>query len=208
MIFKGKKILIVFILLTVLIIAILLNTSQIFAQLKTDLPVPDFSLETPDGKIHQLSHFLNKQTHLFLCFVNSDDQNSITKIEGLISFLNDYQPVESYQLIIIIKMEKESENINEQLLSWQENTNIPFIVLLDYKGKATDLYQIEKSPTILLLRTDLHLRRSYDNFNRRQEEGFYQYLTFILTSPKSTANGGSTGCDDDDGDVCPPPPGY
>ena len=76
---------------------------------------------------------------------------------------------------------------------------------MDDENKVIEKYQIERFPTFLLLRTDLHINRAYDRFTTREERSFYQYLRFLFTSQKSSGSSYS-GCDDDG--VCPPPTGY
>lgn len=178
---------------------------QVLAQYKTGSPTPEFALEALDGEVYQLSQFNNKQNHLLLCFVNSDDSTSIGKLQDMISFFENYQPKQSYQIIAIVETSQDkTEEIKEKFLALQESTAIPLLILLDNEGKAEESYKIERYPTILLLRYDLHIKRAYDRFTSRQETSFYQYLSFLFTSQKSTGSS-SSGCDDG---VCPPPPGY
>lgn len=186
----------------------LLVNMQALAQYKRGTLAPDFTMEALDGEIYQLSQFNNKQAHLLLCFVKSDDSNSIGKFQDLLNFLEDYQPRESYKIITVVEPGQDTEMTGDQFLTLQEKTEIPIIILLDNENKVIDNYQIERFPTFLLLRADLNIHRAYDRFNTREEKSFYQYLSFIFTSQKSSGgNSGSSGCDDDDG-VCPPPPGY
>jgi hypothetical protein len=185
---------------------------QALAQYKKGTLAPDFTLEALDGESYQLNQFNNKKDHLLLCFVKNDDSNSINKLQNLIAFFEDYQPRESYQIIAVVEpnngLDNVVEGITEYFFTLQENTKIPLLVLLDKESKVVQSYQIERFPTFLLLRADLHVRRAYENFTRRQEDSFYQYLGFIFTSQESSgSSSGSSGCDDDDG-VCPPPPGY
>ncbi len=190
-----------FFVLTIIIFILIFSNSAI-AQIKTGILAPDFSLSAPDGEIYQLSNFNNKQDHLFLCFAKEKDADSFNNIDKLIAFLTDYQPRESYQIITLIETEGTSDETLAQYLSWQEKTEIPFLVLLDKGGKTAENYNFTENSAILILRADLHIRRIYDRFTSRQEDNLYQYLTFIFTP--QTSNGGS-GCDEG---VCPPPPGY
>ena len=193
------------ILLTISLLAAVLffAGSQVLAQYKVSSLVPDFTLEAPDGKSYQLSQFNNQQSHLLLCFVKGNDSDSIAKLQDMITFFQDYQPRESYQIIAVVETGQDKEEAKERFMAWQEITEIPLLILLDDQNIAKESYQIERFPTILLLRPDLHVRRVYDRFTSRQETSFYQYLSFIFTSQKST---GSSGCVDNG--VCPPPPGY
>jgi peroxiredoxin len=194
------------ILLTIsLLIAITFFTGgQVLAQYKTGSPAPEFVLEALDGEVYQLSQFNNKQNHLLLCFVKSNDSNSLSKLQDIISFFEDYQPKESYQIIAVVKTNQDKEEVKDNFLALQDKTDIPLLILLDNEGKAEESFQIEKYPTILLLRYDFHIRRAYDRFTSRQETSFYQYLSFLFTSQKSTGSS-SSGCYNG---VCPPPPGY
>jgi len=177
---------------------------QVLAQYKTGSPAPELALEALDGEVYQLSQFNNKQNHLLLCFVKSDDSASIGKLQDMISFFENYKPKESYQIIAVVKTNQNKEEVKDSFLAWQEKADIPLLILLDDEGKAEESYQIERYPTILLLRHDLHVRRAYDQFTTRQETSFYQYLSFTFTSQKSTGSS-SSGCNNG---VCPPPPGY
>jgi peroxiredoxin len=183
----------------------LFSTIQVLAQYERGALAPDFTLEALDGEVYQLSQFNNKQDHLFLCFVNNDDSVSIAKLQDFVNFLEDYQPRENYQIITVVEPGQDIKKTKEQYLSWQEKTEIPIIILLDNERILIENYQIERYPTVLLLRRDLQIHRVYDRFTSREEKSFYQYLGFILTSQKSSGSSDS-GCDDDG--VCPPPPGY
>ncbi len=187
---------------TFFIFVLFFASSPVLAQYKTGSPVPDFTLKTLDEEVYQLNQFSNKQQHLILCFVHSNESSSIAKLEEMVNFFNDYQPRESYQIIAIIHQDKLIEVIQERLFNLKEKTEIPLIILLDVDGKANASYEIESYPTILLLRSDLYVRKVYDRFTTRQKASFYQYLKFIFTSKKINDN--SSGCD---GGVCPPPPG-
>ncbi len=189
--------------ITIFITIFFFATTPILAQYKIGAPVPDFTLEDLDGEVFQLNQFLNKQQHLLLFFVHSDEMSSIAKLEDMIAFFSDYQPRESYQIIAIIEQGQDTEIVLERLSQLKEKKEIPLIILLDVEGEVSANYEIASYPTILLLRVDLHLRRAYDRFTTRQEASFYQYLKFIFTSQKSKDTG--NGCSDD---VCPPPPGF
>lgn len=202
---KSNKNKLTWLTISLLIVIIFFTCGQVLAQYKTGLPAPEFALEALDGEVYQLSQFNNKQNHLLLCFVKSDDSFSIDKLQDMISFFKNYQPKESYQIIAIFKTNQDKEQVKDNFLAWQDKTDIPILILLDDEGKAEESYQIERYPTILLLRSDLHIRRAYDKFTNRQETSFYQYLSFLFTSQKSSGSN-SSGCDDDG--VCPPPPGY
>ena len=163
--------------------------SQILAQYKVSSLAADFTLEAPDGKIYQLSQFNNKQSHLLLLFIKADDSGSLANLQDMITFFRDYQPKESYQIIAVVETGQDKIEAKERFLTWQEETEIPLLILLDNEGKVAESYQIERYPTILLLRADLHVRRAYDRFTTRQETIFYQYLSFIFTFQKSTGSG-------------------
>ncbi|HNR66328.1 MAG TPA: redoxin domain-containing protein [Atribacterota bacterium] len=173
------------------------------AQYKTGSPAPDFTLEALDGEIFQLNQFLNKQQHLILFFMHSEEDSSLAKLGDLITFLNDYQPRESYQIVAIMEQSQDSEGAIEKLNNLKSKAEIPLIILLDTDGKINTVYGVKTYPTVLLLRTDLYVRKAYDRFTSRQEASFYQYLKFIFTSQKSKDSG--NGCDDG---VYPPPPGF
>lgn len=173
------------------------------AQYKTGSPAPDFTLAALDGTIIGLNHFMNKQQHLILFFIHSEEDSSLTKLDNLVYFLNDYQPQESYQIVAIMEQGQDMEGTIEKVNKFKDKTEIPLIILLDTEGKVSVAYEIKNYPTILLLRTDLCVRKAYDRFTARQEASFYQYLKFIFTSQKSKDS--NSGCD---GGVCPPPPGF
>jgi len=183
----------------------LFSTIQVLAQYERGSLAPDFTLENLDGETYQLSQFNNKQDHLVLCFVNSNDSNSINKLQTLVAFFEDYQPRESYQIIAVVETNNEAEETMEGFFALQENTKIPLLILIDKESKIIKSNQIERFPTFLLLRADLHVRRIYDRLSSRQENSFYQYLGFIFTSQKSS---GTSSSECDDNGICPPPPGY
>jgi peroxiredoxin len=176
--------------------------SPILAQYKTGSPAPDFTLEALDGEMYQLNQFYNKYKHVVLCFVKSDDSSSIGKLQDLLNFFADYQPRESYQIIAVVEVNQDKEEVKEKFLTLQKRTDVPLLILLDEEGKTVESYQIERYPTILLLRSDLHIRRAYDRFTTREETNFYQYLKFLFTPQKSK---NKSSCEDG---VCPPPAGF
>lgn len=179
------------------------NPCPVLAQYKTGSLAPEFSLQALDGEVYQLNQFLNKQQHLIIFFINSEDSPSITKLEEVINFLNDYQPKESLQIIVIAQPDTDNEPMIDRLDFLKDNTELPLINLLDNEGKVKNDYGIKNYPTILLLRPDLYVRKDFDRFTTRQEASFYQYLKFIFTSRKSRDT--SNGCDNG---LCPPPPGF
>ncbi len=203
---RNIQISILFMILLITAFSLLINI-QVLAQYKTGSPAPNFTLESLDGEIYQLSQSNNKQDHLFLCFVKSDDANSINSLQNLIIYFEEYQPRESYQIITVVEPGQDIEKTKEQFLPLQEKTEIPIIILMDNENKVIENYQIERFPTFLLLRADLNIHRAYDQFNTREERSFYQYLGFTFTSQKSSGSS-SSDCDDDDDGVCPPPAGY
>jgi peroxiredoxin len=176
--------------------------SPILAQYKTGSPAPDFTLEALDGEVYQLNQFYNQYKHVVLCFVKSDDSSSISKLQDLISFFADYQPRESYQIITVVEMSQNKEEVKEKFLTLSKRTEVPLLILLDEEGKTVESYQIERYPTMLLLKSDLNIRRAYDRFTTREETNFYQYLKFLFTSQKSN---NKSSCEEG---VCPPPPGF
>lgn len=178
--------------------------NQVLAQYETGSPAPDFTLNALDGESYALNQFDNKQAHLLLFFAKSDDSDSMEKLLDLIAFFEDFQPKESYHLIVVVENNEYKKEAEEKFLSWQKDTKIPLLILLDEESKVVENYQIERYPTILLLRPDLYVRRVYDQFTGRQERSFYQYLSFIMTSRKS-ADSDNNDCNNG---VCPPPPGF
>ena len=193
----------IFWIVTVFVTILFFTSSPVLAQYKTGSLAPDFTLEALDGKVFQLNQFLNKQQHLILFFMHSEQGSSIAKFEEMVTFFNDYQPRESYQIVAIIEQCQGIEAIIGRLNDLKEKTELPLIFLLDAEEKISADYGIKNYPTILLLRVDLHVRKAYERFTARQEASFYQYLRFIFTSQKSKDSSG--GCDDG---VCPPPPGF
>ncbi len=186
-------------------ITIFLNMStSVIAQYRSGSPAPEFTLEGLDEEVFQLNQFLNKQQHLILFFIHSEEDFSINKFDNMATFFNDYQPRESYQIIAIIEQGQHIEEAVIRLNNIKEKTEIPLIILVDVDGKINTDYEIKNYPAIFLLRADLHVRKVYGSrFTSRQEANFYQYLKFIFTSQKSKDT--SSGCNDG---VCPPPPGF
>ncbi|NLL62504.1 MAG: redoxin domain-containing protein [Candidatus Atribacteria bacterium] len=180
-----------------------LTFSSSLAQYKVGSPAPDFSLNTLDGKAYQLNQFLNKQQHLMLCFIDIGDETSVGKLEDLIAFFYDYQPQESYQIVAIFEKNEDTDVILENFTNLTEETGVPFIMLWDEQGKVNAEYGIEGYPTILMLRSDLYIRKAYDLFTKRHETSFYQYLSFTFSSRKAKESS-SSGCDDG----CSPPPDW
>ncbi|MFW6148455.1 MAG: peroxiredoxin family protein [Atribacterota bacterium] len=175
-------------------------SSQVWAQIEIGATAPDFKLKALNDETYQLSQFNNKQSHLLLCFVKSDDSTSIDKLQDIITFLEDYQPKESYQIITVVKTKHDEQEIRENFIPLQNNTEVPILILLDEDSKVIENYQIKDFPTILLLRQDLCVRKTYERFTIRKEKSFYQYLSFIFTSRKGSSS--SSGCE---GGLCPPP---
>ena len=155
------------------------------AQYKTGSPAPDFALEALEGEVYQLNQFSNQYRHILLCFVKSDDSSSFQKLRELINFFVDYQPRESYQIITVVELNQDQEEVKEKFLTLQKRAEVPLLILMDEEGKTVESYQIKRYPTILLLTSDLNIRRIYDRFTTREEANFYQYLKFLFTSQKS-----------------------
>src|SRR6056297_3747669 len=170
---RLNKFLKIFLFLIITISFIVFTGTSVLAQFKTGSAVPDFELEALDGKSYQLSQFYNKQDHLLLCFVKNDDSASIDKLQELITFFEDYQPRESYQIIAIVEAEQDNPKIEEDFNSIQNNTEIPLLILLNENNPMIDSFQIKNYPTILLLRYDLKVRREFSGFSSRQEKSFY-----------------------------------
>lgn len=196
---KFNRLSMTFYLLIVSMVIFCLN-AQVSAQIEIGATAPDFKLKALDGEIYQLSQFNNKQSHLLLCFVKNDDSASIDKLQDIITFFEDYQPRESYQIIAVVETEQNEQGIKENFIPLQNNTEIPVLILFDEDSRAIESYQIKNFPTILLLRHDLNIRKAYSDFNTRIEKRFYQYLTFTFTSQKGSST--SSGCE---GGVCLPP---
>jgi peroxiredoxin len=199
---KLNTFLMIILFLIIAISCIVFAGTSALAQLKTGSAVPDFELGALDGTNIQLNQFYNKQDHLLLCFVKSDDSTSIAKLQDLINFFEDYQPKETYQIIAIVQQEEDNKKIIEDFISMQNSTEIPLLILLDENNQTIDNFRIKNYPTILLLRHDLKVRREFSEFSSRQERNFYQYLSFTFTRQE---RGSSSGCE---GGVCPPPEGY
>jgi len=199
---RLNKFLMIVLFLIITISLIVFTGTSVLAQFETGLAVSDFELEALDGTSYQLSQFYNKQDHLLLCFVKSDDPTSIDRLQELITFFENYQPRESYQIIAIVETEQDNPKIKEDFNSIQHNTEIPLLILLNENNPIIDSFQIKNYPTMLLLRYDLKVRREFSGFSSRQEKSFYQYLSFTFTKQKSNS---SSGCE---GGVCPPPEGY
>ncbi len=195
---NSSAIFMIIIVITVFFFAV----TPALAQYKTGSPAPDFALEALEGEVYQLNQFSNKYKHVLLCFVKSDDSSSISKLQDLLSFFADYQPRESYQIISVVELSQDKEEVKEKFLTLQKRTEVPLLILLDEEGKTVESYQIKRYPTILLLTSDLNVRRVYDRFTTREETNFYQYLKFLFTSQKSNNNNKSS-CEEG---VCPPPP--
>ena len=199
---RLNKFLMIVLFLIITISFIVLTGTSVLAQFKIGSAVSDFELEALDGTSYQLSQFYNKQDHLLLCFVKSDNPTSIVKLQDVITFFKDYQPRESYQIIAIVETEQDEHKIKENFIPLQNNTEIPFLILLNENNQIIDSFQIKNYPTILLLKYDLKVRREFSGFSSRQEKNFYQYLSFTFTKQKSSS---SSACE---GGVCPPPEGY
>ena len=174
---------------------------QGLAQCEVGSPAPDFTLRSSDGETYQLSQFKNQQDFLVLSFLKSGDPDTPYTLEKLIDFFKNPKPLESFKIIAILVSEP-GEEINNQITSIQEQTDIPLILLIDDNGEVPESYQIEGYTTMILLRDNLCVTRVYSKFTARQERMFYQYLKFIFSYPKQN---GSSGCDNG---VCPPPSGY
>ena len=63
--------------ITLFVSVLFFASSPVLAQYNTGSPVPDFALETLDEEVYQLNQFSNKQQHLILCFVHSNEPSSI-----------------------------------------------------------------------------------------------------------------------------------
>jgi len=199
---RLNKFLMIFLFLIITISLIVFTGTSVLAQFKTGSAVPDFELEALDGKRYQLTQYYNKQDHLLLCFVKNDDSASIDKLQDIITFFEDYQPRESYQIIAIVETEQDNPKIEEDFNSIQNNTEIPLLILLNENNQIIDSFQIKNYPTILLLKYDLKVRKEFSGFSSRQDKNFYQYLSFTFTKQNSSS---SSDCE---GGVCPPPEGY
>lgn len=181
-----------------IMIFISLTGNQVIAQFKTGEQVADFTLTGLDGESYQLSQFRNKFDYILLCFVEGTNSTAMNNIQDLISFMKDFNPKETYQIITVIAGPQEDQYQNDCIVL-QEKSEIPLLFLCDGEVQVTKSFEIEKFPTIVLLRYDLGVRRVFSGFTTRVEKSFYQYLTFTFTSQKSSSTGGC------DGGVCPPP---
>lgn len=172
--------------------------TQVLAQFETGSPVSDFTLNGLDGDVYQLNQFKNKFDYVFLCFIESTNSDAMRNIQDLVSFMTEYNPRETYQIITVVSGGQGKESLNHCIVL-QEKSEIPLLFLCDEESQVSKDLEVEKSPTIVLLRNDLSVRRVFSGFNSRVEKNFYQYLTFTFTSQKSSS---SSGCE---GGVCPPP---
>lgn len=176
---------------------------SVSAQCEVGSPAPDFTLSDLDGQTVQLSQFKNQQNYILLSFLQGGDSQSLSKLEELVSNLNNCNPLEKVKIIaVLVSPEDGSQDYLESYKQFKERVNVPITYLIEEGKEVLETYQIEGYPTIILLRDDLCVRRIYSKFTAREEKAFYQYLTFVLTCQKES----SSGCDD--GGVCPPPPGY
>lgn len=170
---------------------------QILAQFEIGSPVDDFTLTGLDGETYQLNQFKNKFDYILLCFVESTNSAAMSNVQDIVSFMTELNPKENYQIITIIASPQEKQYQNNCIVL-QEKSEIPLLFLCDEEAQVTDGFEVEKFPTIVLLRHDLVVRRVFSGFTSRVEKSFCQYLTFTFTSQ----NTGSSGCE---GGVCPPP---
>lgn len=192
----------ILLLLIVIISLSLCSSGQVFAQIKTGEVSPDFTLTDLNGEEYKLSQLKSQQDYIVLSFLKGDDSNSIGKLEDIIAFFRECNTSNSFQIIgVVVPPEDGSEDYRDNFTKYLDIKGIPLTILVGDSTEVLEKYNIERFPTVFLLRYDLSVARIYSRFNTREERSFNQYLNFIFHC--KTKN--SSGCE---GGVCPPPPGF
>ncbi len=172
-------------------------------------PAPNFTLKTVDGKNFDLENYKGKQKLLILYFGNNENKDSVSGIEELAEYFEEYIIKEKYQVIMINTRKDLKEEDFAQIKKFWTDKKISFTILLDSQNEVSNLYNIEVLPTNILLDKNLVVKRVYPGLISKQQNIMFQYLTYFLAAQEKGTPKKETEKDDgcDDG-VCPPPPGY
>ncbi len=167
---------------TVLLIIFLIAFSSVAfpSTLKKYFPAPTFSLKTIEGDYFNLEDQREKQKLLILYFYSQDNDDSLTGINKLVEYFEDYIIQEKYEVFLVNTQEKDLELMKVYL----QDNKIPFPVILDNQKKVSELYNIDVLPTAIFLDNNLVVKRIYPGLVSNQQTLMFQYTSYLLASEK------------------------
>jgi len=150
------------------------------SSLKKGYPAPSFSLKTIEGDYFNLEDQREKQKLLILYFYSQDNDDSLTGINKLVKYFEDYIIQEKYEVFLVNTQEKDLELMKVYL----QDNKIPFPVILDSQKKVSELYNIDVLPTAIFLDNNLVVKRIYPGLASNQQTLMFQYTSYLLASEK------------------------
>ena len=154
------------------------------ASLKKGYPAPSFSLKTIEGDYFNLEDQREKQKLLILYFYSQDNDDSLTGINKLVKYFEDYIIQEKYEVFLVNTQEKLQEKDLELMKVYLQDNKIPFPVILDNQKKVSELYNIDVLPTAIFLDHNLVVKRIYPGLASNQQTLMFQYTSYLLASEK------------------------
>ena len=171
---------------TVLLIIFLIAFSSVAfpSTLKKYFPAPTFSLKTLEGDYFNLENQREKQKLLILYFYSQDNYDSLTGVNKLVKYFEDYIIQEKYEVFLVNTQEKLQEKDLELMKLYLQDNKIPFPVILDNQKKVSELYNIDVLPTAIFLDNNLVVKRIYPGLASNKQTLMFQYTSYLLASEK------------------------
>jgi peroxiredoxin len=181
--FKNKK---RYYFITILTIVFLISFCSIgfSSTLKKGFPAPTFSLKTIEGDYFNLADQREKQKLLILYFYSQDNHDSLTGVNKLVKYFEDYIIQEKYEVFLINTQEKLQEKNIELMKVYLSDNKIPFSIILDNQKEVSGLYNIDTLPTAIFLDNNLVIKRIYPGLASNQQTIMFQYMSYFLASEK------------------------
>ena len=170
----------------VLLIIFLISFSSVAfpSTLKKYFPAPTFSLKTIEGDYFNLKDQREKQKLLILYFYSQDNYDSLTGVNKLVKYFEDYIIQEKYEVFLINTQEKLQEKDIELMKVYLSDNKIPFPIILDNQKEVSELYNIDILPTAIFLDNNLVVKRIYPGLISNQQNLMFQYVSYLLASEK------------------------
>jgi len=179
---NNKKYFSIMVLFIVFLIAF--SAVAFSSSLKKGYPAPSFSLKTIEGDYFNLEDQREKQKLLILYFYSQDNDDSLTGINKLVKYFEDYIIQEKYEVFLVNTQEKLQEKDLELMKVYLQDNKIPFPVILDNQKKVSELYNIDVLPTAIFLDNNLVVKRIYPGLASNQQTLMFQYTSYLLASEK------------------------
>jgi len=195
------------ILITLALLVLFAFPSTSFSEplLKKGFPAPNFSLENIEKEVINLEDAKEKQKLSILYFYNGNE-DSFLGLKEFSHYFENYN-IEEKCKIFLINMQKDFKEQDKMRLEelWK-NPDINFEVLLDYQNEVASLYNIEKTPTAILLDKNLIVKRVYSGLLSKQQKLMFRYMSYFLGAEKKIEEKKEKKENDDcDDGTCGPP---